>query len=103
MDPLFWVAHGAVERTFQKAVFADIFSDMIYSNAGHCSGHTSDSTKAWLKGYYFHDENVLAELLTNAQLTAILVPTSDQYRELVNFVYDTGTYEWCDESGSWFS
>jgi hypothetical protein len=104
MDPLFWVAHGAVERLFQKAVFSNIFSDMVYPNAEElsCSGHDSGSSKFWLQGYYFADESIKSEELTNAELTNILVPTSDEYRDLINFVYDTADYSYCEDSESWF-
>lgn len=59
--------------------------------------------KYWLKGFYFADESVNTTSQTNAQLTMILDPTSDQYRDLINFVYDTATFEWCDGNENWFS
>ena len=34
MDPLFWVAHGAVDRLFQRVMFAEVFTDNIYKNQG---------------------------------------------------------------------
>jgi hypothetical protein len=104
LDPLFWVAHGSVERLFQKAVFSDIFSDMDYVSGDEffCSGHDAESAKFWLQGLYFVDESIKAEELTNAELTAILVPTSDQYRDLVNFVYDTADFSYCPDSDAWF-
>lgn len=102
MDPLFWVAHGAMERTFQKTVLTDMMSDMTYTKTGACSGHSAMSTKAWLDGYYFRNESINAAALTNSQLTAILDPTSDLHRDLVNFVYDTASYLWCENSNSWF-
>ena len=37
MDPLFWVAHGAVDRLFQRVMFADVFTDNIYKNQGETS------------------------------------------------------------------
>ena len=102
MDPLFWVAHGAMERTFQKSVYEGIFSDMDFTKISHCSGHNFDSTKDWLNGFYFSDENIIASELTNAQLTAALSPTSDEYRDLINFIYDIGDYSWCTDSDTWF-
>jgi hypothetical protein len=43
MDPLFWVAHGAVERLLQKVVFENFTSDLVYdSTTAHCSGHTNE-------------------------------------------------------------
>lgn len=103
-DPLFWVAHGSVERLFQRAVFENMFSDMVYtdSETGYCSGHAADGTHAWLKGFYFVDETIKAEEVTNAQLTAYLVPDSNEYRDLVNFVYDSGDFSFCADADSWF-
>ena len=107
-DPLFWVAHGSVERLFQRAVFENMFTDMIYNDGyvfpSYCSGHAGDATKSWLKGFYFVDESIAAETLTNAQLTAYLVPDSDEYRDLINFVYDSGDFSsFCADSNSWFT
>ena len=76
---------------------------MDYLKAGHCSGHSATATKFWLTGFYFNDETVKAEELTNAELTVVLDPTSTEYRDLVNFVYDTGSYSWCANSDSWFT
>ena len=103
MDPLFWVAHGAMERSFQRLVFSNMFTDMKYTTEGHCSGHSAVATKAWLEGLYFVDETVDITLYTNEQLTAALDPSSIQYRDLINFVYDTGTYAYCENSESWFN
>ena len=51
MDPLFWVAHGAIERLYQRVVFEGTLSDNVYAtpmrNAG-CSGHTTDGTYPYL-------------------------------------------------------
>lgn len=91
-----------MERTFQKTVVENMMSDMNYVKTGHCSGHSATSTKAWLDGFYFSNESVISTALTNAELTAILDPTSDKYRDLVNFVYDTGSYSWCPEANYWF-
>jgi hypothetical protein len=103
MDPLFWVAHGAMERIFQKSVFAGIFSDMVYSTVDHCEGHSAQSVKSWLNGYYFEDESVDTSTLTNAELIGILDPSSDKYRDYLNFVYDTFSFDWCSSSDSWFT
>jgi hypothetical protein len=61
-DPLFWVAHGAVERLFQRIMFEDVLSDTNYATIGPtgCSGHDGNSTKAWLKGFYFEDATIEA-------------------------------------------
>jgi hypothetical protein len=103
MDPLFWVAHGAMERIFQKSVFSGIFSDMTYSTVDHCEGHSAESVKSWLKGYYLEDESVDTSTLTNAELIGILDPNSDKYRDYLNFVYDTFSFDWCSSSDSWFT
>ena len=103
MDPLFWVAHGAMERTFQKTVLTEMMSDMNYTRTGACSGHSATSTKAWLDGFYFSDESIDTAALTNSQLTAILDPTSDLHRNLLDYVYDTASYSWCKDSNSWFN
>lgn len=42
-DPLFWVAHGAVERLLQKVIFENVSSDLIYdAESAHCTGHMND-------------------------------------------------------------
>ena len=102
MDPLFWVAHGAMERTFQKAVLAGLFTDMIYDTNNHCSGHNYNSTKYWLKGFYFPNETISAELLTNEELTIMLDPSTAEYPYVTNFIYDTASFDWCDGSDAWF-
>lgn len=76
---------------------------MEWTAISHCSGHNAESTRAWLNGFYLSDESINTAELTNAELTAILDPTSDKYRDLVNFVYDTGSYSWCEDSESWFA
>ena len=40
-------------------------------------------TKEWLRGFYFQDASIMSHDLTNAQLAAILDPTSDSYRDLI--------------------
>ena len=92
-----------MERTFQKSVFANIFSDMVYNTTDKCGGHDYSVSKNWLKGFYFADESISAEKLSNQALTAILDPTSDSYRDLINFVYDTAAIDWCDGSEDWFA
>ena len=99
-DPLFWVAHGAVERLYQRVVFEGILADTEYRQSEvdkvTCSGHTADGTKAWLKGYQFEDASVDPTTLTNAELADVLDPTGDKYRDYLNFVYDDSTWSWCD-------
>ena len=99
-DPLFWVAHGAVERLYQRVVFEGILADKEYRQSEvdkvTCSGHTADGTKAWLKGYQFEDPSVDPTALTNAELADVLDPTGDKYRDYLNFVYDDSTWSWCD-------
>ena len=95
-DPLYWVAHGAVERLFQFTIFNDWLSDYEYDTDSECTGHMKDGVKAWLKGYYFNDESIVAEELTNEDLIAILHPQKSQYRDLLNFVYDVSAYSWCN-------
>ena len=90
LDPLFWVAHGAVERTFQKAMLSGVTSDSDYTLIAFCSGQSADSTKPWLSGFYLINETINTATLTNSQLTNILDPNSDEYRDFINFVYDTG-------------
>lgn len=90
MDPLFWVAHGAVERLMQKVIFSGITTDTAYdASTAHCSGHENMGTKAWLKGYYFVDKSIAAEEVTNVDLNTYLNPTTDEYRDNFNFVYDS--------------
>ena len=48
MDPLFWVAHGAIERLFQRVIFDGTLADRVYANSmrnAGCSGHTAEGTK----------------------------------------------------------
>ena len=91
-----------MERIFQKAIFSGMFSDTEYTTAGHCSGHNANKAKSWLEGFYFSDETVEAEKLTNAELTRILNPTTNEYRDMINFVYDTASFDWCVDAGTWF-
>lgn len=76
---------------------------MEYTTVDRCSGHDYDATKSWLEGYYFTDESVLTQTLTNQELTQVLDPSSEQYKNYINFVYDSSTYEWCAGSASWFA
>ena len=92
-----------MERTFQKSVFAGLFSDMTYDAYDKCSGHDYSTAKSWLDGYYFIDETIKPQTLSNELLTAVLNPTSDEYRNYVNFVYDTASFDWCDGSDAWFT
>ena len=48
-------------------------------------------TKEWLRGFYFQDESIMAHELTNAQLAAILDPTSDSYRDLIGNIINITT------------
>jgi hypothetical protein len=42
-DPLFWVAHGAVERLMQMVIFSGITTDTTYDvEDSNCSGHQND-------------------------------------------------------------
>jgi len=106
-DPLFWVAHGAIERLFQRAVFSNILSDKEYGvgngRMDTCSGHTVTGTKAWLKGFYFDGASEDASKLTNVDLTEILDPSSEKYRDNINYVYDDSTWSFCEGSELWFS
>lgn len=104
LDPLFWVAHGAVERIMQKAIFSNVLTDSAYSSSDeHCSGHMNTGTKSWLEGFYFTDESVVVEELTNVEIGNILNPVTDEYRDYVNFVYDLADYDYCEGSESWFT
>jgi hypothetical protein len=89
LDPLFWVAHGAVERLLQKIIFAGISNGTAYDSTSVCSGHQNEGTKAWLKGYYFVDTSIAAETVTNVEFNEYLNPTTDYYRDYFNFVYDS--------------
>jgi hypothetical protein len=103
-DPIFWVAHGAVERLLQKSIFSGALADSIYKapENNKCSGHMDNSTKAWLEGFYLIDETVMTHDLSNTQLSQILNPTTDEYRDLINFVYDTSDFGWCTGFDGWF-
>jgi len=103
-DPLFWVAHGNVERLLQKVMIADVLTDKIFptSSTPVCSGHARDGVKPWLKGFYFEDPAVDAASLTNQQLLQVLDPTSTKYQDLVSYVYDNGELA-CSGSDLWFT
>jgi hypothetical protein len=107
MDPLFWVAHGAVERLFQRVIFENVLTDITYtltSGKGYtCSGHGVNDTKAWLEGFYFEDASVNATNLTNAELMDILNPAGSYYSNYINFVYEDSSWSWCDGFDSWFN
>jgi hypothetical protein len=92
MDPLLWLSLGAVERLYQTAAFAGTFSDMAYASKADvpCPGHAPDTLKPWLEGLGFAEPSVQAETLTTAELTYILDPQSDEYRDLIKYVYDGG-------------
>lgn len=106
-DPLFWVAHGAIERLFQRVLFENILTDKVYGvgngRMDTCSGHTVEGTKMWLKGLYFDGASEDASLLTNVDFTEILDPTTEKYRDNINYVYDDSTWSFCEGSESWFS
>jgi hypothetical protein len=90
LDPFFWIAHGAVERLMQKIVFEGVSTDATYDSTDtHCSGHMNTGTKYWLKGFFFEDESIVAEEKTNVELNEFLNPSSDYYKDLFNFVYDS--------------
>ena len=97
-DPLFWVSHGNVERLMQKVLLANVLTDKVYPE---CSGHARDGVKPWLQGFYFEDSVHDAANITNAQLLQILDPSSSEYRDLVNYVYDSGDLS-CSGAESWF-
>jgi hypothetical protein len=105
-DPIFWVAHGSVDRLFQRVVFENVLSDMVYKSSRRgatCSGHEATGTKRWLKGLYFEDENIDASELTNEELIEILNPTTDAYRDLIDTLYDDSTWPWCDGFDKWLT
>lgn len=97
------MSHGAVERVYQKSMFANVTSDKKFNKTSHCSGHSAYAVKAWLSGFYFVDESVDAGTLTNQELTNILDPNSVEYRDLINFVYDKASFDHCSDSTAWFS
>jgi hypothetical protein len=48
-DPLFWVAHGAIERLVQRAIFSGITKDTEFSSTNqHCSGAADDVSRLFL-------------------------------------------------------
>jgi hypothetical protein len=87
---------------FQKAIFADMFEETVYNTVSHCSGHNAEEPKAWLAGYHFIDQAIVPSELTNSELTLILDPKSNEYRDLINFVYDVADFEWCKDADQWF-
>jgi hypothetical protein len=103
-DPLFWVAHGAVERLFQSTVFANTMTDTVYPDGDDkCSGHSAQSSKAWLQGMKLMDESTAPEILTNLQLMDALNPTTDAHRDLINYVYESADFSWCNGFDKYFT
>lgn len=102
LDPIFWVLHGAVERLFQRILFEGVLTDEQYDYVSDCSGHSFNGTKAWLGGFFFQDRSVDAAQVTNREFAKILDPRSEQYPELVNFVYESRDWEWCEDFDSYF-
>ena len=86
---VFWVSHGAIEKLYQRVLFAGLLADTAYTTANTCSGHNPAGTKAWLQGYYFADPSVDTTVLTNAELTGLLDPRLESYARLVPYVYDS--------------
>ena len=43
-----------------------------------------------------------ASQYTNVELTEILDPTTEKYRDYINYVYDDSQWSFCDGSESWF-
>jgi len=102
-DPLFWVAHGSVERLMQHIMLNDGPSDKIYNNTKlDCSGHNNDGTKAWLSGFTFSDLSVAPEEVTNTDLITFLDPTGSDMHMKLNYVYDSNDYSFCSNSNVWF-
>lgn len=92
IDPLFWVAHGAVDRLFQKVMLSNWLSDSDYPLVSEfnkrCSGHIYNGTKPWLDGYQFVDPSYTATEITNNEFLNVLNPLSDQHRDMLDSVYD---------------
>jgi len=86
---VFWVSHGAIEKLYQRVLFADLLTDTDYTTPNTCSGHDPAGTKAWLDGYYLADRTVNTATLTNAELTNLLDPRAESYQRLVPYVYDS--------------
>ena len=91
-----------MERVFQKAILSGMFENTDYNTVSHCSGHNAEEKKAWLDGYTFIDKSIDTSDLTNSELTMVLDPKSEKYRDLINFVYDSNDFGWCKDSGLWF-
>ena len=68
MDPLFWVAHGAIERLYQRVVFEGTLSDNVYAtpmrNAG-CSGHTTDGMRTYSRSPATHTVDNMLPIPSN--------------------------------------
>jgi len=102
-DPLFWVAHGAVERLFQRVVFDNSLTNLNYVSSvrGTCSGHDANGKKAWLKGLVYEDPSIKPETLTNAELAEMLNPLHDHFRDWSSFVYEDKDWPWCEGFDTW--
>ena len=105
MDPLFWVTHGAVERLYQRVMFEDVLTADTFVNSKRgapCPGHESATFKTWLSGYYLLDTSIDTSTLSNVELAEILDPRGDKYRDLLDSVFDSESYDWCgEEFDSW--
>jgi hypothetical protein len=114
-DPIFWVAHPAMERILQRIQFSALngvtksVSYNFTSVDDECSGHSSSGKLAWLQGFQLAGSDDSAGIVTdaatlsNAQLTQILDPLGDLYPTMLNYVYDSSGGTGCDELDSLLS
>lgn len=101
IDPLFWVQHGALERLYQRIVLEKVMTDHVYdAEKTDCSGHSVDGNKVWLKGLVFEadKEGDPPWKLTNRQLSAYINPSTAEYRDNFNYIYDDGDFSWCKDT-----
>lgn len=89
IDPIFWVAHGSIERLYQKLLFESYITEDKYISTGPsgCSGHAATGTKAWLAGFSFNSD-IDPTTITNSDFVSYLNPDSDFYRDNFYSIYD---------------
>lgn len=92
-DPLFWVFHSNLDRLFQKIIFDDELTSYEYDTSSTISGHSINGTAMWMEGYKVIDESLDLGQIANAERFKFLIPTFDEYRDNMKYIYDHSDWE----------
>lgn len=96
-DPLFFLAHAAVERLYQRYALSGYLKDIDWTSDGwhQCWGHKPGYKMDW-HSYTFDDDSLEpAKNLTNLEVAQILNPASDAYASAVPYIYDNFNWSHC--------